>query len=123
MNQIAFFASVMVLLGSPVMAKVTDCKLRPTDKILSPSLSIYSHEGFVHSVFLEFKTDYGDTLPYVFVCRVNCSMDMVSDDFRYFLGVDTDLRSPPETVILITESKVDDFRDTETLSVEECTVR
>lgn len=115
------FSSVLALLAyaSPALATVSVCTLQSTEEHISPSLALYEHEGATHSATLEYTTDYGDTLPYLFVCNVNCVMDMVGDDYRYILGVEPDLRNP-ELVALVTESKTDDFRNVEAFRVESC---
>lgn len=106
----------------PAIAEVTTCALQSKQDELAPVLEVYTYDGFTHSVTLEFTTDYGDTLPYLFSCNVNCVMDMVGDDYRYILGVTPDIRTP-ETITLTTESRSDDFRNTTTLNVENCEKR
>ena len=110
------------ILASPATAEVTTCTLKSTQEELAPIFKVYMHNGFIHSAMLEFTTDYGDTLPYLFSCDANCVMDMSGDDYRYILGVEPDI-SAPETVTVVTEAKSDDFRTITTLNVENCDKR
>lgn len=115
-------SAAYISLASPTLAGVLDCQLEPTEEMLSPSLSVYFHNGIIHSALLEFTTDYGDVLPYLFACEANCIMDMAGDDFRYILGVEPELRNP-KRVSLVTESRNDDFRHDDTLEVKDCRER
>ena len=112
----------LALSASSAIANVNVCTLHPTEKHLLPSFAVYEHEGVIHSATLEYMTEYGDSLPYLFVCGTNCVMDMAGDNYRYIISVEPNLRSP-ELVTLVTESKNDEFRTVETLRVSACKLR
>lgn len=143
MNVRLLFLPSLLLAAGSVSAEVSICQLQPTEEHIKPSLSVYSFEGEIHSAFLEFTTDYGDVLPYLFVCHskecetiaddkdrlacydlkaedtVSCRMILEGDDYSYTLVVEPELRNP-ETITLLTESISDDYRSVETLMVESC---
>lgn len=111
-----------MLLGSTAFGEVTECSLKETEEHQTPRFSVYEYDGVIHSVFLEFTTDYGDTLPYLFVCGVNCMMDFVGDDFLYSVSILPNL-STPERIVLLTESRNDDYRNREEFEVLGCNAR
>ncbi len=105
----------------PAAAAVTECSLAPADgtSLVSGVLRIYAHDGVVHSAFLETRTEYGDDLPYVFICDGACRMDMTGDDYVYALEVGPSL-SGPESVSLVTRARADDFAAVDQFAVREC---
>ncbi|WP_428514701.1 hypothetical protein [Roseovarius sp.] len=105
----------------PAAAAVTECSLAPADgtSLVSGVLRIYAHDGAVHSAFLETRTEYGDDLPYVFICDGACRMDMAGDDYVYALEVGPSL-SGPERVSLVTRARADDFTALDRFAVREC---
>jgi len=111
--------AVLTIAASPSLASVIDCTLHETEEMRSPRMALYSHDGVIHSATLVYTTDYGDTLPYLFSCSINCVMDMAGEDYRYSLGIEPG-PDAPRTVKLITESKSSDFRSVDTLTVENC---
>ena len=143
MNVRLLFLPSLLLAAGSVSAEVSICQLQPTEEHIKPSLSMYRFEGEIHSAFLEFTTDYGDVLPYLFICHpgecdtiaedndrlacydlkaedtVSCRMITEGDDYSYTLVVEPELRDP-ETITLLTESISDDYRSVETLTVESC---
>jgi hypothetical protein len=113
---------IIGLLASSAAAKVTECHLESTEKELAPVLRIYEDGGFIHSATLEFTTDYGDTLPYLFLCEVNCVMNFEDDEFTYLLGGKPRLETP-DFVTFVTKSKADDFKSSTEFKVSECNVQ
>ncbi|WP_373353183.1 hypothetical protein [Pseudoroseicyclus sp. CXY001] len=115
----------MVLCGAlaatPAMADVTACTLTPNEKsgLASAELRIFHYEDFVHSIVLEARTEYGDDLPYLFVCETTCAMEMKGDLDRYRLTLEG-APLAPERVVLETEGLQDDFTHSDIFDVEGC---
>ena len=111
----------LMTLSNVAIADVVRCDLNPTGDtgFVTGQLRVYHHEDIVHSAFVEAKTDYGDDLPYVFLCEANCTMSPVGDDYKYSLRFSGDPRQPDQ-VVLLTESRTDNFSAQDVFAVGKC---
>jgi len=123
------FANVLVFSAMPISsagfaaADVLRCVLNPNVETgyVSASMAVYNFKGVVHSIFVEAQTDYGDHLPYLFSCGVNCVMRLPEDGAEYFLVLEPDAQSPI-TVTIKTVSNDQSFKSTDIFSASQCRV-
>ena len=61
------------------------CTMDSTEDRTSVELRVYEFEEKAHSAFVQLTTDYGDTLPYAYICDAECLMLSPFDDYKYSL--------------------------------------
>lgn len=116
-RSLAFIAATFVPSILSAQAVVYTCALQSNDGLTNAELRVYEYEQTVHSAFMQFTTEYGDTLPFVFSCMPECLMLSSYDDYQYRLQFGSSLKAGLD-VTLRTSSvdHVNEFVDAFTLS-------
>ncbi len=105
------------------IAEVLDCHLAGPDN-LGGTVSLYSIEGHVHTIALDYEDDLSGPRPMLFICDADCEMDLRHDPATHRLAVFPTITAP------VTMSITSTFRDpnhgpssTKSLEVTNCSFR